>query len=81
MALDKLGPVVQSIVSLTRSLVVKMLTVLVSTIPNAQDFLLKCKSNSHCFNINISIDAIFSDQSFNNTLTNGIVNLNNWAWS
>ena len=37
----KLGPVVQSIVSLTNSLVVKMLTVLVSTISNSQVFLLK----------------------------------------
>ena len=36
-----LGPVVQSIVSLTSSLVVKMLTVLVSTISNAQVFVLK----------------------------------------
>ena len=36
-----MGPVVQSIVSLTSSLVVKMLTVLVSTIPNSQVFLLK----------------------------------------
>ena len=35
------GPVVQSIVSLTSSLVVKMLTVLVSTISNSQVFLLK----------------------------------------
>ena len=36
-----LGPVVQSIVSLTSSLVVKMLTVLVSTISSSQVFLLK----------------------------------------
>ena len=36
-----LGPVVQSIVSLTSSLVVKMLTVLVSTISNSQVFSLK----------------------------------------
>ena len=36
-----LGPVVQSIVSLTSLLVVKMLTVLVSTIPSSQVFLLK----------------------------------------
>ena len=36
-----LGPVVQSIVSLTSLLVVKMLTVLVSTISNSQVFLLK----------------------------------------
>ena len=39
-----LGPVVQSIVSLTSSLVVKMLNVLVSTISNSQVFLLqKCE--------------------------------------
>ena len=36
-----LGPVVESIVSLTSSLVVKMLTILVSTISNSQVFLLK----------------------------------------
>ena len=35
------GPVVQSVVSLTSSLVVKMLTVLLSTISNSQLFLLK----------------------------------------
>ena len=36
-----LGPAVQSIVSLMNSLVVKMLTVLVSTISNSQVILLK----------------------------------------
>ena len=36
-----LGPVVQSIISLKSLLVVKMLTVLVSTISNPQVFLLK----------------------------------------
>ena len=36
-------PVVQSIVSLTSSLVVKMLSVLVSTLSNSQVFLLKKK--------------------------------------
>ena len=36
-----LGPVVQSIVSLTSLLVVKMLTVLVSRISNSHVFLLK----------------------------------------
>ena len=42
--LKHLGPVVQSIVSLTSPLVVKMLTVLVSTISNSQVFLLiKCE--------------------------------------
>ena len=51
------GPVVQSIISLTSSLVVKMLTVLVS---NSQVFLLKkCKSYSHFFSKNISTHAIF----------------------
>ena len=69
------GPVVQSIVSLTSLLVINMLTVLVSTIPNLQVFLLKkkCKSYSHFFSKNISIYAIFNDQSLNNTLTNNIV--------
>ena len=35
------GPVIQSIVSLTSSLVLKILTILVSTISNSQVFLLK----------------------------------------
>ena len=35
---EHLGPVVQSVVSLTSSLVVKMLTVLVCTISNSQVF-------------------------------------------
>ena len=35
------GPVVQRNINLTNSLVVKMLTILVSTIPNSQVFLLK----------------------------------------
>ena len=76
-----LGPVVQSIVSLTSLSVVKMLTVLVSTISNSQVFLLKkivssfckCKSYSHFFSKNISIYAIINDQSFNDMLTNDIV--------
>ena len=34
----------------------------------------KCKSYSHFFSKNISIYAIFNDQSFNNTLTNNIIN-------
>ena len=78
--LRSLGPVVQSIVSLTSSLVVKMLTVLVSTISNSQYFccknvssFCKCKSYSHFFSKNISIYALFNDQSFNDTLTNGII--------
>ena len=62
-----LGPVVQSVVSLTSSLRVKMLTVLVSTISNSQ------ASYSHFFGKNISVYAIFNDQSFNDALTNDIV--------
>ena len=75
-----LGLVVQSIISLTSSLVVKMLNVLVSTISNSQVFLLKnvssfckCKSYSHFSSKNISIYAILSDQSFKGALTNNIV--------
>ena len=57
------GPVVQSDVSLTNSLVVKMLTVLVSTISNSQLFFCwknvssfcKCKSYSHFFSKNVSV--------------------------
>ena len=76
------GPVFQSIVSLTSSLVLKVLTVLVSTISNSQVFLLKknvssfckCKSYSHLFfSKNISVHAIFNDLSFNDALTNDIV--------
>ena len=67
------GPVVQSIVSLTSSLVVKILTDLVSTIPISQVFLLKKCEYSHFFCKNISIYAVFNDQNFNNTLSNNIV--------
>ena len=57
---------------------IKILTVKVSTIPNSQVFLLKnvssfCKYYSYFFSKNISVYAIFNDQSFNNTLTNDIV--------
>ena len=46
---------------------IKILTILVSTISNSQAFLLKNVSN-------ISIYAVFNYQSFNDTLTNDIVN-------
>ena len=82
------GPVVQNIVSLISSLVVKMLTVLLSKISNSQVFFwkkkknvssfCKCKSYSHFFSKNISKYAIFNNQSFNDTLTPSLV-LNNWA--
>ena len=69
------GPVVQSIISLMNWFVVKMLTVIVSTISNSQVFLPKknCKSYSHFFSKNNSVYAIFNDQSFNYTLTNDTV--------
>ena len=71
------GPVVQSVVSLISSLVVKMLTVLVSKISNSQVFLLKHVSSfcnySHFFSKNISVYAIFNDKNFNDMLTNDIV--------
>ena len=71
---NELGPVVQSTISLTSS----FLTVQVSTISNSPVFLLKkmgvaFKSYSHSFSKNISIYAIFNDQSFNDTITNDIV--------
>ena len=48
-----LGPVVQSVVSLTSLLLVKMLTVLVSTISNSQVFLLKNANATHIFSAKI----------------------------
>ena len=72
------GRAVQSVVSLTSSLVVKMLTVLVSTISNTQIFLLKNVSSFlntkllTFFQENISIYAIFGGQRFND-ITNDIV--------
>ena len=54
---------------------VKILTVLVSTISNSQVFLLKKNLSSFLvfFSKNISVYPIFNDQSFNDTLTNVIV--------
>ena len=74
---SNLGLVVQSVVSLTSSLVVKMLTILVSTTSNSQVFLLKnCelllqmqKLLTFFFSTNISIYAIFNDQNFNDTFS------------
>ena len=61
---------VQSIVSSTSSFVVKMLTGLVSTISNSQE----CKATRvFFFSKNISLYAIFNEQSFNDTLNNDIV--------
>ena len=58
---------------------VKISAVLVNTISDSPVFLLKnasrfgkCKSYSHFFSKNISVHAIFNDQSFNDTLTNNI---------
>ena len=52
---------------------VKILTVLVSTISNSQVFLQMQKLLTLFFSNNISVYAIFNDQSFNDTLTNDIV--------
>ena len=57
---------------------VKMLTILVITISNSQVFLLKKLGSfwlccSHFFSKNISVYAVFNDQSFSDTLTNDIV--------
>ena len=77
-----LGPVVQSIVSLTSSLVVKMLTVLrlAITIPYSQVFFAEKMwvafanaKGTHIFSSKILTYDIFDDQSFNDTLTNAIV--------
>ena len=67
------GLVVQSIVSLTSSYIVKKLTVLVSTVSNSQAFLLKKNVSSIFFSKNINVYVIFNDQSFKDTSTNDIV--------
>ena len=80
LSIHSLGPVVQSTVSFTSSLVVKMLTVLVSTISNSLVFLLKkYEELLHFFSKNISLYVIFTDQIFNNMLTNDIISFDNWA--
>ena len=78
------GLVLQSIVSLMSSLVVKMLTVLVSTIYKSRVFLLKnvssfCKSYSHFFSKNISIMPylIINYLTIHYRMTSLV--LNNWA--
>ena len=79
------GPVVQSIVSLMSLLVVKTLTVLVSTISNSQLFLLKKMwvafanaKATHIFSAKILAFMLYywhilNDQSFNDMLINDIV--------
>ena len=74
------GPVVQSILSLTSLLVVKMLTVLVSTISNSDIFADKMwvafanAKATHIFSAKILVKyAIFNDQRFNDMLNNDFV--------
>ena len=77
---ENLGPVVQSVLSLTSSLVVKILIVLVVQYlihryfcwENVSSFC-NCKSYSHFFSKDISVYAIFYDQNFNDTFINDIV--------
>ena len=64
------GPVVQSIVSLMSSL--HFLIHRYFCWKNVSSFC-KCKSYSHFFSKNISIYAIFNDQSFNDMLTDDVV--------
>ena len=66
MAKNNLDPVVQSIVSLTSLLLVKILTVLVSMISNSQVFCPEKNVSSFCK----CIYAIFNDQTFNDMFTN-----------
>ena len=75
-----LGPVVQSVVSLTSSLRVISLTVLVDLIDNILIFLLKkceyllhCKSYSHFFSKIFQHICLSLDVNFNESLTNDIV--------
>ena len=73
---NNLDPVFQNIVSLTSLLMVKVLTVLVSTIANSQVFLLKKSVNSFCYShISARYQYICHGQSFNDMLTNDIVSL------
>ena len=72
-----LGLVVQSIVSLSSSLVVKILTVLVSTTgifaEKMRVAFASAKATHIFFSKNISVSVIFNDQSFNDMLTNDII--------
>ena len=77
---DHLRAIVQNVVSLTSSLVVKMLTFLVNKISNSVIFAEKkwvAFANTKATHIIsakiISVYAIFNDQSFSDTLTNDIV--------
>ena len=70
------GPVVQSIVSLTSLLVIKILTALPSTKSNSQVFLLNRCEQLTFFSKNISVYTIFNDQSFNDMLTKEVISLN-----
>ena len=78
--IKNLGPVVQSVVSLTSSLRVISLTVLADSIYNFLIFfaekcelLLHCKSYSHFFSKKFQHICISLDVNFNESLTNDIV--------
>ena len=78
---EVLGSVVQSIVSLTDTFVVKMLATLVSAIPNSQIFCwkkmwvvsLNAKATHIFFSKSINVYANVNDQSVDDTLINDIV--------
>ena len=83
MAADNiLGPVIQSVVSLTSSLKVISLTVLADSIYNILIFFaekmwvafaLHCKSYSHFFNKKFQHICVLLDVNFNKSLTNDVV--------
>ena len=76
MRIKGLGPVVQSVISLTSLLRVISLTVLADSIHNILIFLLKkceCKSYSHFFSKKFQHICVSLDVNFNESLTNDVV--------
>ena len=72
------GPVVQSVVSLTRSLRVILLTILADSMHNililfAENNVKNCKSYAHFFSEKIQHICVSLDVNFNESLTNDIV--------
>ena len=68
-----LGPVVQSVVSLTSSLRVISLILLADSVYNILIFFADCKSYSHFFSKKIQHICVSLDVNFNESLTNDVV--------
>ena len=78
LAIPNLGPVVQSVVSLTSSLRVISLTVLADSIYNiliffAEKMWVACKSYSHFFSKKFQRICVSPDVNFNESLTNDVI--------